>query len=224
MESRPESPLAAIYNELLNHFGPQGWWPANSPLEIAVGAVLVQNTSWSNVEKAIICLKRAGLLNWRGLANISAPELAPYIKSSGYYNLKAKRLVNLLTFLKTYRPWHSFFEQSMPHARAQLLQVKGIGPETADALLLYVGKKASFVADIYTLRVLSRHRMLPANAGYDEVRGYFMERLPHSAEMFGEFHALLLALAKAYCYKTSPNCQVCPLKPWLDGYYEEPPA
>ncbi len=203
--------LLKIYNKLLSHFGPQNWWPARTLLEVVVGAVLVQNTNWGNVEKAIAGLRQARLLNWPALSRISASELAPYIRPCGYYNLKAGRLTNLLAMLKAHNPWNSFFEQNLVAARTQLLRVKGIGPETADALLLYVGKKPIFMVDAYTLRIVSRHGWLPANATYHEAQAFFMRRLPLSHEIFGEFHALLLALAKSYCRKSEPRCHLCPL-------------
>jgi endonuclease-3 related protein len=199
------------YTSLLQYFGPQGWWPGQSQLEIAVGAVLVQNTSWRNVENALDNLKQALLLDFDRLLEISPEILAEFIRPSGFYRLKARRLQNLLSMLNRHKPWLSFFEQDLPQAREQLLQVSGIGPETADSILLYVGGKATFVADAYSLRVLSRHGLLSEQAGYHEVRAFFMERLPAQAQIFGEFHALLLALVKKFCPRGRPRCLECPL-------------
>ena len=204
-----------IYNKLLKHFGKQHWWPADSPLEIVVGAILVQNTNWNNVEKALNNLKKAGKLNWRGLSALKHEEMAGFFRPAGYYNIKARRLGNLLALFKKFRPWHSFFQQEAEPARQQLLAVNGIGPETADALLLYVGHKPTFVADAYTLRFLSRHNRLPAKAGYDEIRSFFMERLEPDSELFAEYHALILALAKTYCRKSVALCNQCPLREYL---------
>jgi endonuclease-3 related protein len=201
-----------VYERLLEYFGPQGWWPGESPVEIVVGAVLVQNTNWANVEKALDNLKQALLLDFTCLLELELESLAEFIRPSGCYRVKAVRLKNLLTMLNRYQPWLSFFAQDLPPARAQLLQVSGIGQETADSLLLYVGGKATFVADAYSLRVLSRHGLLEARAGYDEVRAFFLERLPADQKVLGEFHALLLALAKTFCRKRQALCAQCPLK------------
>ena len=207
--------LLDIYKQLFSHFGPQGWWPARSPLEVVVGAMLVQNTSWGNVEKAIAGLRRARLLKWAVLSQLTVDELAPHIRACGYYRLKGQRLLNLLEFLKKYRPWHSFFNKELPTARTLLLGVNGVGPETADALLLYVGKKATFVADVYSLRILIRHGWLAPNSGYEQVRAFFMDNLPSDPVLFAEYHALLMALAKNYCRKNRPLCVQCPLYAWL---------
>ena len=212
--------LHKIFKTLLAFFGPQNWWPARTRLETVVGAVLVQNTAWSNADKALGNLRQAGRLNWLALSSMTPEELAPYIRPSGYYNLKAQRLANLLTLFKKYNPWHSFFKQDLPVARKLLLEVKGIGQETADVLLLYVGRQPVFVVDAYSLRICSRHGWLPPKAGYNDMQAFFMERLSPDVELFVEFHALLVALGKHFCFKSKPLCANCPLFPWLEGSHE----
>jgi endonuclease-3 related protein len=189
-----------------------------------VGAVLVQNTAWSNVEKAIASLKRANLLHMTRLCQLEAAELAPHIRSAGCYNIKAVRLLNLLSMLKLHRPWHSFFKQETAHARAALLRAPGVGPETADALLLYLGKKPVFMADAYSIRALGRHGLLPPGAGYREAQNIIMANLAPDAALYGEYHALLVQLGKQYCRKNRPQCAGCPLQNFRTPAKDWPPA
>lgn len=203
-----------VYRLLYEHFGPQGWWPSETPFETMVGAVLTQNTSWSNVAKAIAGLKDAGLMSYESLSLCSVDEIAQYIKSSGYYNLKAKRLRNLLDMIENQydgRLEH-FLDDELQVARERLLGVKGIGPETADSILLYACGHPIFVVDMYTHRVFSRHNMVDEETEYQTMQDIFMNELPLNAGLFNEFHALVVRVAATYCKKTNPLCDQCPLQ------------
>ncbi len=207
------NPLPALYRRLFSAFGPQHWWPGDTPLEVAVGAVLTQNTNWHNVEKAIRNMKRQRLLSVQALARISPAELALLLRPAGYYNIKAARLKNFIGML------HSDFGGSMArmaHAdidtvRKRLLSVNGIGPETADSIILYALKKPVFVVDAYTKRILSRHGILGHERSYADFQDFFHARLEPSEPLFNEFHALLVRLAKEYC-RTVQRCAGCPLE------------
>ena len=209
--------LLEIYDLLDTHFGPLHWWPAESAFEVMIGAVLTQNTNWKNVEKSIESLKQAGLLSFSSLLSLPEQELAGYIRSSGYYNLKAKRLQNLLQMID--REYHgdleAFFRDETRRARLLLLEVKGIGPETADSILLYGGGHPTFVVDAYTHRILSRHSLIPEECDYHYIHDLFMDNLEHDAPMFNQYHALLVRTAKNYCKKTNPLCDQCPLQKLL---------
>ncbi len=220
MQQLIESPLSPItqqlmdiYNTLYQHFGPQHWWPGETPFEITVGAILTQNTAWRNVEKAILNLKRAGLLAPEALYRLPLPYLATLIRPAGFFNLKAKRLKNFLEFLfKEYEgDLDRMFKEDTNTLREKLLKVRGIGPETADSILLYAGGKPTFVVDAYTRRILSRHNLISEEADYEEIRSFFMDHLPEDAGLFNEYHALLVALGKTYC-RPKPLCEKCVLK------------
>lgn len=205
--------LREIYELLDEHFGPLYWWPAQTPFEVVVGAVLTQNTNWKNVEKSIDSLKQAGLLSFETMLFMSETELAGYIRSSGYYNLKARRLKNLLHMIETDYggSLEALFGDDTSRARQALLTVKGVGPETADSILLYGGKHPIFVVDTYTHRILSRHNLIPEICDYQTIHDLFMDNLEHSAPMFNQYHALLVRTAKEYCKKSNPLCDDCPL-------------
>ena len=205
--------LEGIFKRLYSVFGPQYWWPADSVLEIMVGAILTQNTNWSNVQKAISTLKEKKLLSAHKLYQLSPSQLAGLIKSAGYYNVKAARLKSFIKF---------FFDryaakiklmggQDLKTLREQLLTVKGIGPETADSILLYALNKPVFVVDAYTKRILSRHGLIKAEADYSQLQDVFMRNLKNDVQLFGEYHALLVKLGKDYCRKQNPKCEICPL-------------
>jgi endonuclease-3 related protein len=205
--------LEEIFNRLYTVFGPQYWWPADSVFEIMVGAILTQNTNWSNVEKAILILKGKKLLSAPKLYRLPQKQLAGLIRSAGYYNVKAARLKSFLKF---------FFDcyaakiklmgaQDLQILRRQLLTVKGIGPETADSILLYALSKPVFVVDAYTKRILSRHGLINSEADYYQLQGIFMRNLKNDVQLFGEYHALLVKLGKDYCRKQNPKCEICPL-------------
>ncbi len=205
--------LQDIYDRLYRFFGPQNWWPAESKLEMVVGAVLTQNTNWQNVCTAIDRLRAEGLLSYEGLSGLTVDSLAFFIKSSGYYNLKAKRLKNLLQMIaEVYDGSLDNLLQDDPWtARESLLLVKGIGPETADSILLYAGDQPFFVVDAYTHRVFSRHNLVADDCDYETLQNLFMDNLSHDAHFFGEYHALIVLTAKEFCKKNRPLCEKCPL-------------
>jgi endonuclease-3 related protein len=209
--------LQEVYQLLFEHFGPQNWWPGDSPFEIMVGAILTQNTNWLNVEKAIINLKSAGLLSLKALSQVPPEELADYIRPAGYYRIKATRLQNLFSMLND--QWEGdleyFLGQPASVLREQLLSVKGIGPETADAIVLYAAEKPVFVVDNYTHRILSRHEIIAEDCGYYEIQETLMDNLEEDVQLFNEYHALLVQVGKDFCKKTNPRCKECPLQSLL---------
>lgn len=203
-----------IYNLLLEHFGPQQWWPGDGPFEVVVGAVLTQNTNWSNVKKAIDNLKANQLLSYNALLLLSEEEIAPLIKSAGYYNLKAKRLKNLLNMIKAQyeNDFELFISDSLHGARENLLSVKGVGPETADSILLYACEHPIFVVDAYTHRVFSRHNLADEETDYETLQSLFMGSLPEETRIYNEYHALIVRVGATYCKKKNPLCEQCPLQ------------
>lgn len=208
-----------IYEILLDHFGQQGWWPGDTPFEIMVGAVLTQNTNWINVSKAIDNLKKENLLSFDKLHALPVEALAEKIKPAGYFNLKAARLKNLLNFIdQEYNGClEDMLSMDMHSLREEILTVKGIGPETADSILLYAGSKPVFVVDTYTHRVFVRHNIIAEEDGYYEIQEYFALSLPEDVALFNEYHALIVRLGKEFCKKSKPLCSQCPLKE-LDGF------
>lgn len=205
--------LVQIYNTLYKSFGPQHWWPGDTPFEIAVGAILTQNTNWSNVERAISNLKKEKVLNAKTLLNMKDAKLASLIRPAGYFNIKTKRLKHFLAFLdKHYNgAIENMKDKDLPLLRHQLLDVNGIGPETADSILLYALNKPVFVIDAYTKRVFARHKVISENATYHEMQELFHNNLSPDVQLFNEYHALLVMTGKHYC-KPKPRCQGCPLK------------
>jgi endonuclease-3 related protein len=205
--------LNKIYSKLLTAFGPQEWWPAESPFEVIVGAILTQNTSWRNVERAINNLKRRNLLTLSSLHKISEGDLAEQIRPSGYYNLKAKRLKAFVNHLahRYGGDLDAMFRGDGDALRDELLGLYGIGEETADSILLYAGRHPTFVVDAYTRRVLARHQIIADRARYEDIRSLFMRNLTHDEGCFNEFHALLVKVGKEYCRPREPLCQECPL-------------
>ncbi|KAB2892114.1 MAG: endonuclease III domain-containing protein [Desulfobulbaceae bacterium] len=203
-----------VYSLLFDHFGPQGWWPGDTTIEIVVGAVLTQNTNWTNVRKAIANLQAAGLLDFALLFDLPLSVLAEYIRPSGYYNIKAKRLKNLLLMVgdRYQGDLELLLADETGRARKNLLSVQGIGPETADSILLYAGGHPVFVIDAYTHRIFSRHGLVAEEAGYHEIQEDFERHLPRDAGLYNEFHALIVMLGKHYCKKTNPLCGSCPLR------------
>ena len=202
-----------IYRELFKAFGPQGWWPGDGPFEVLVGAVLAQNTNWGNVERAIQNLKAAGKLSPEGLHRTKLPELAQLIRPAGYFNVKAKRLKNLIDwFFENYNGnLKEMFSEKLDPLREGLLSVKGIGRETADSILLYAGDMPSFAVDAYTYRVLSRHLLIPEDSTYEEIKSFFEDNLPKDVQLYNEYHALLVKVGKDYCKPRNPRCRECPL-------------
>lgn len=205
--------LVSIYRRLYAHFGPQHWWPADSAFEVMVGAILTQNTSWSNVEKAVANLKKHNVLVPVQLYNLSDKKLGQLIRSAGYYNIKAKRLKSFLEFfIGRYNASIKRISAAKSAClRQELLGVKGIGPETADSILLYALNKPVFVVDAYTKRIFSRLKLLKEGASYDAAQKLFTSGLKANTKLFNEYHALIVALAKNYCGKSKPKCSLCPL-------------
>jgi len=205
--------LTEIYSVLYKHFGPQHWWPGETPFEIAVGAILTQNTNWGNVEKAIENLKQSGTLDAHIMHKMPHARLASLIKPAGYFNIKAKRLKHFLAFLASHYNGviEGMKDEDLHHIRHRLLEVNGIGPETADSILLYALDKPVFVIDAYTKRVLTRHNIIPEGATYHETQELFHNNLPAEVKTFNEYHALFVMLGKHYC-KPKPKCKGCPLE------------
>lgn len=207
--------LKDVYNKLYSHFGPQHWWPADNDFEVIIGAILTQNTAWANVEKAISGLKRRKLISPKRLHNARAKTIAELIRPCGYYNLKTARIKSFLEAL--FRDFKgnlsSMFSLKPATLRERLLAIKGIGPETADSILLYAAKKPVFVIDAYTRRFLLRHKLVEGQAGYQQIQSLFEENLPHRLILFNEYHALIVRLAKEFCRK-KPLCNICPLRIW----------
>jgi endonuclease-3 related protein len=204
--------LFRIYDLLFRAYGPQYWWPGETPFEMMVGAILTQNTSWGNVEKSIQRLKETGVLSPEGIRRLKKLDLASVIRSSGYFRIKADRLKNFINFL--FEEFGGNLEKMkrapLKELRNKLLDVKGIGPETADSILLYGLRKPIFVIDAYTKRVLYRHEMIPEKTSYEDVQALFMKNLPNDQRLFNEYHALLVRLGKTLCKKV-PKCDRCPV-------------
>ena len=198
---------------MLAHFGPQHWWPGDTPFEIAVGAILTQNTNWRNVEKAIENLKRAKVFSCRKLLALSSAQLAELIRPAGYFNVKERRLRAFLEFLDVcYRgSMTRLAGDSGTDKRARLLAVNGIGPETADSILLYALGEPTFVVDAYTRRILARHTSVDGSIPYDRIKALFEGIVAPDAKLYNEYHALLVVCGKDYC-KPRPRCDECPLR------------
>ena len=211
----PENKLTLFYETLLQHYGPQHWWPGQSGFEVMVGAVLTQNTNWSNVERAIANLRRAGVLDARKIDRLSHEQLAEHIRPAGYFNVKARRLKNLVHWFCTEYDarLESLGELPIDRLRAELLSVNGIGRETADSIVLYALDKPTFVVDTYTYRVLTRHGCIYPESGYEEIKDYCERNLPTDTAMYNELHALLVQVGKNHC-KPRPKCEQCPLEPF----------
>ncbi len=204
--------LRQLYDRLFDHYGPQHWWPADSPFEVIVGAILTQNTNWLNVEQAIANLRAANALDHAAISCLSASELEACIRPSGFFRQKAARLQQFVHFLHTnYNgDLQQLFALQMIELRRLLLEQKGIGPETADSILLYAAGKPSFVVDAYTHRLLERIDRAP-KISYASMRNNFMQQLPASTELYNEFHALIVCHVKKLCRKRLPLCSECPL-------------
>jgi endonuclease III related protein len=205
--------LLEIYRILLDTFGPRHWWPGETPFEVMVGAILTQNTSWRNVEKAIDRLKKGGVLTPRGIRGLEPSELADLIRSSGFFRIKAERLKAFVDFL--FGEYDGSLEkmgrEDLAPLREKLLRIKGIGQETCDSILLYGLGKPVFVVDAYTKRILSRHGIVSEKSSYGEIQKIFMDPLPPDERVYNEYHALLVELGKTLCLR-KPKCEICPLK------------
>ena len=205
--------LTEIYRLLFERFGPQHWWPGETKFEIVIGAILTQNTNWANVEKAIANLKAANRLTAQALHRLDHAELAELIRPAGYFNLKAKRLKSFLTWL--FDNYEGRLEDTEAintyQLREDLLGIKGIGPETADSILLYAFGRPVFVVDTYTARVAVRHHLIEPDAGYAQLQDLFQSNLQQDTQLFNEYHALLVQIGKNFC-KPKPKCPACPLQ------------
>ncbi len=214
-ETASAKSLRHIYRSLHRAYGPQHWWPARNATEVVVGAILTQNTSWKNVEKAVQNLRAARALSWPALRKLDEREIARLIRPSGVFRVKAARLKAFVdTLFRDYGgSLRSMCGGNLESARRRLLAVHGIGPETADAILLYAAGRPTFVVDAYTKRVLRRHRLIDARAGYEAIRALFHTSLPRDEAMFNEYHALLVTVGKKHC-RAVAQCEGCPLVDW----------
>jgi endonuclease-3 related protein len=203
-----------IYGRLDAAYGDQRWWPGETPFEVAVGAILTQNTAWHNVERAIANLKEAGLLEPAKLAALPAQAVAPFIKPAGYYNVKAGRLRRFLDFLfEEYGgDVAAMAQETLVTVRPKLLAVRGVGPETADSILLYACGLPTFVVDAYTYRVLRRHGLAQDAATYDELKELFESNLEADVRLYKQYHALLVRVGRERCRRREPLCEGCPLE------------
>ena len=214
--------MLRLYRALLAHHGPQRWWPARTPFEVAVGAILTQHTAWPGAAQAVNALRARGLLVPVRLAATPAWKLELLVRPSGTYRLKARRLLDFTRWLlaRFGGDFRAMRRAPLGPLRRELLRVPGLGPETADAILLYAAGRPVFVADAYTRRVLARHRLMPGRGGYEDARAFLEAHLPSDPALFNELHALLVAVAKSHC-RTVPHCASCPLRFDLGG---RPPA
>ena len=243
----PEAFVRTMYRTLARGWGPQHWWPAETAFEVIAGAILTQNTSWTNVERALSSLRAAGKLNLEGIRALPISELEQLVRSSGYYRQKAHRLKAMVAYIdeRYGGSLERMFLASTGQLRTELLALNGIGPETADSILLYAAHHEIFVVDTYTRRVLERHEIVGPAAKYDEIRTLFEHALrrakpplstsalagnrptAHSpsaaslaersrlAHVYNEMHGLLVQIGKHYCFRTEPNCRECPLGRFL---------
>lgn len=213
-----QPPLDEYYNSLFTTFGPQHWWPGRTQFEVIVGAILTQNASWTNVERAISRLRQAHLLSPEALGTVPLRRLERLIRSSGYFRQKARKLKEFCEFLRSEYggSLKRMFETPTIVLREKLLGVFGIGPETADSILLYAGDHPVFVVDTYTKRMLSRHGWTGENAKYDDIRWIFEREFPGDVKRFNEFHALIVNTGKKFCRTHDPLCHECPLGRYLE--------
>lgn len=206
-----------MFSAMLDALGPSGWWPAQTPFEMAVGAILTQNTNWQGAARAMANIRDAGKLDPFALHGLPDHELAELLRPAGHFRIKSQRLKNLLALIvgELGGDIATLAACGLDTARERLLAVKGVGPETADSILLYGLGLPSFVVDAYTARICSRHALAPEEAGYDELRELFMDALPAEVGLFNEFHALLVRVGNAYCRPRTPKCDACPLERFL---------
>ncbi len=202
--------LEQVYQHFFDCYGPQHWWPGDTPFEVIVGAILTQSTAWINVEKAIAKLKEADMMDPISLQRIPVDDLAQLIRSSGYYNVKARKLKAFVERLAEFNnSLEAMFAPDIPALRAELLSIYGIGEETADSIILYAAGKPIFVIDAYTHRIMDRLGLSPVQGNYAALQSVFMNALPHDQKLFNEYHALLVQHGKRICRKTSPACASC---------------
>ena len=209
--------LGTYYDALFQAYGEQHWWPGETAFEVVLGAILVQNTSWVNAARAIANLRGAGLMTPTALAKTSRGKLARLIRPSGYFRQKARKVQKFLGFLrrKYQGSLEVMFRTPTARLREELLGVHGIGPETADSILLYAGKHAVFVVDAYTRRIMKRHGLTHGGESYEELRGLFERSLPNDVSLFNEYHALIVHIGKKYCRSREARCTNCALRAFL---------
>ena len=214
---RRREQLMEYYQAMLRAMGHRNWWPARTPFEVCVGAVLTQNTAWSGVEKALANLDAAKALDPHTLFALPLAEVEELIRPAGYFRLKAKRLRSLLEYLRESCGFdlQILSQRDMAAVREELLGVSGVGPETADSILCYALDMPSFVVDAYTRRILSRHGLAPEDAHYDELRDFFMDVLDPAPALYNDFHAQLVRVGNRFCKTRKPLCEECPLGPFL---------
>ncbi len=218
--ARAPEPLPILhkyFDALFQAHGEQHWWPARTPFEVIVGAILVQNTAWTNAERAIANLRAARLLTPAAIQKVPLAKLARLVRPSGYFRQKARKLKAFVHFLRTNHRGSlaAMFRTPTAELRERLLRVHGIGPETADSILLYAGNHPVFVVDAYTHRILKRHGLTQGGESYEEVRGLFEQSLPKDAKLFNEYHALFVHAGKHHCQSRVAVCSSCALRPFL---------
>ena len=210
--------IRSMFETMRDALGPSNWWPGDTPFEISIGAILTQNTNWQNVEKAIDNLRENDILNARAMHEVSVTDLAELIRPAGYYNIKARRIFNFLNFLKDEADYDMdvLKSLSLEEVRPRILAVNGIGPETADSILLYALDIPTFVVDAYTARLMGRHGLSYEDINYHELQAIFMDALPQDVSLYNEYHALIVRVGKDWCKKKAGLCDTCPLKPFLE--------
>jgi endonuclease-3 related protein len=213
----PSGELLRYYEAMSGALGPMRWWPAQTPFEVVVGAILTQSTAWGNVERAIANLRSARALTPSAMLRVRTSRLAALVRPSGYFRQKAKKLKAFVRFLQAGYggSLKRMFQTPTIELREKLLSVHGIGPETADSILLYAGNHPVFVVDAYTHRIFGRHGITDGRPDYEKVRAYIETSIPRQPELFNEFHALLVNTGKNWCRKSAPRCEECPLRPLL---------
>jgi endonuclease III related protein len=206
------SNLMAIYQRLFNYYGVRNWWPAKTPFEVVVGAILTQNTNWKNVEQALNNLRQANALSPEAMRQLPTSELEILIRPSGFFRQKSERLKLFCHHLQTQHQdqLDTWLEQEFEQVRNELLSLKGIGPETADSIMLYAGQRLTFVVDAYTSRIFNRLGLLNGKEKYAEIRDMFMLDVESDVQIYNEYHALIVIHCKNHCRK-KPLCQGCPL-------------
>lgn len=210
----PGEVLKLSYESLLKELGPQGWWPARTRLEVILGAILTQNTSWNNVRLALKSLRAHGLLHWDSLRAAGQDKIESCIRPSGFYRQKARAIRGFVDWLDQVHggSLDRFFRQPAASARRELFELNGFGPETVDAILLYAGGIPVFVADAYTRRILSRHGLFSDRTSYSQAQAFIHHHLEKDETVYNEFHALLVETGKRFCRRSQARCEACPLE------------
>jgi endonuclease III related protein len=213
----PSGELMSYYEAMSGALGPMHWWPAETPFEVIVGAILTQSTAWGNVERAIANLRTARMLTPAAMLRVPLARLAGLVRPSGYFRQKTKKLKAFVRFLQNEHggSLKRMFHTPTLELREKLLSVHGIGPETADSILLYAGNHPVFVVDAYTHRILGRHGITNGKPDYEKVRAFLEASIPRQPELFNEFHALIVNTGKNWCRKSAPRCEECPLRALL---------